>query len=96
MTLDDLDTKLEELSQEILANCKKITATEAGLDRRCQSLWVCPEDRFIVTMHPKELNYYGGFEYIDPAFVRSLGYCTLYFEEDRGDDRVTRVFENML
>ena len=94
MTLDDLDTRLEELTQEMLKDCKEVTADKAGLNPRCYELFVA--DDFIATRHATALNYYGGFEYVASSFIRQVGEYTLYFVEDgTGDteDRVQKVID---
>lgn len=74
---------IAELEERIEQECTTVYASELGLDSRCGPILVGPD--YIATRNRRALDYYGGFEYVDPAYVTPVGTLTLYHEED---DRV--------
>ena len=78
-TLDLIESAMTAIEHD----CELIPAHKLGLDPRCGFVYV-GED-FVATRHPRELDYYGGFEYTDPEYTVRLGEWKLYF---RGDSRI--------
>ena len=67
----------------------RVHATDLGLDERCGKLWV--DDTCIVCdeNNLRALSYYGGFEYIDDEYKKTLnGYTIFTVSGDKDDDRV--------
>ena len=70
----------------IVHDCELVPAHKLGLDRRCGFLYV-GED-FVASTRPRELDYYGGFEYVDSECTFPLGTWKLYFKGDRRIDNL--------
>lgn len=70
----------------IVHDCELVPAHKLGLDRRCGFLYV-GED-FVASTRPRELDYYGGFEYVDSKCTFPLGTWKLYFKGDRRIDNL--------
>ena len=83
MDIPSIIETLQTLQDQVESDCELIPAHELGLDPRCGFVYV-GED-FVATRHPRELDYYGGFEYTDPEYTVRLGEWKLYF---RGDSRI--------
>ncbi len=79
MEWDIIQDKLAELEEAITEHCQKVGAQELGLDYRCGQVFV--GQGYLATHNPRQLEYYGGFEYIDRAFVTTVGSLTLYAQE---------------
>ena len=79
-TLNDLMDDLATLRAEILESCDLYPATDYGLDARCGPIYSTEE--YLATDNRRLLDYYGGFEYVDPACVIQLGGLTIYTIED--------------
>jgi len=75
-TLDDILGALAELDESIRSAVTPHCPTAAGLDIRCGTIYL-GED-FLATKHRRSLDYYGGFEYIEPEYVTVVGEWTLY------------------
>lgn len=83
MNINQLIELVESAHAAIEHDCELIPAHELGLDLRCGSIYV-GED-FVATSRPRELDYYGGFEYVDSEYTLRLGEWKLYF---KGDSRI--------
>ena len=83
MDFSTIQDTLLQLQDEIESSCRRVPAHELGLDPRCGTVYV-GED-FVATPNPGTLDYYGGFEYIDPEYTIRLGEWKLYF---KGDSRI--------
>ena len=80
-TLDEVFDDLATLQAEILEGCDLYPAADYGLDPRCGQIY-CTEE-YLVTKKRRFLDYYGGFEYVDPACIITIGDLTLYSIEDQ-------------
>lgn len=87
MNIHQIIETLYALQDQVESDCELIPAHELGLDSRCGSVYV-GED-FVATSCPRELDYYGGFEYIDPEYTIRLGEWKLYFKGDRRIDNLS-------
>jgi hypothetical protein len=77
MTFDDLQEALAALSDSLdLERLENHT-----LDRRVGPLWTDPERTMIASINRRTLDYYGGFEYIDPEYIVEVGEWTCYSRE---------------
>ena len=90
MTLNDIFDELATLRAAILESCDLYPAIDFGLDARCGSLYASED--YLVTTNRKSLDYYGGFEYVDPACVIQVGDLTVYSTED---DRVLQAMTTL-
>lgn len=85
MDIDELKGQLEELATELLEDAVgQFTAKECGLDKRasCYTLWVSDTWIACVASQDRNLQYYGGFEYVDKGFRQELGDYVIYFADD--------------
>lgn len=85
MTFDDIYYQLQELADQF--ELKEVTT---NLDPRVGTLWTDEDRSMIATMNRRQLDYYGGFEYIPPEYVLTVGHWTLYSAEH---DRVADALE---
>ncbi len=83
MSVHDLVVEVEEKVQGIILSFTEVTPEELGLDTRCAYKLYINED-FIACRDSdkRNLNYYGGFEYVDSQCVYSLGNFHFYSIED--------------
>lgn len=66
----------QELADQATKNGTVWPAEKLGLDRRCGEVIV--GETWIATCDPRTLDYYGGFEYIDPEHRLTLGDTVFY------------------
>jgi len=90
MNYDQILGKAEDLQEEIVSGCILTNAEELGLHPRCGELWVCPE--FIATNRRGELDYYGGFEYIEDQYVIQIWGLTVYSKEASRVSELLQVY----
>ena len=90
MTYDDIYEAVEELRERIVSSTEPVEPQTVGLDRRCGPVLV-GED-FVATCMPKQLDYYGGFEYVTEG-VMAIGEMKVYFAE--GNDRVQTILDQL-
>jgi len=86
MDIHQIIETLQTLQAQVESDCELIPAHELGLDPRAGFLYV-GED-FVATSRPRELDYYGGFEYVDSEYTLRLGEWKLYF---KGDHRIDNL-----
>lgn len=86
MDWDTIQDALSEVDQQIADAVTPHKAEDAGLDRRCGMIYL-GED-FLATRDRRLLDYYGGFEYVDPECIQQVGGWTLYSADD---DRVLQA-----
>ena len=80
-SFDDITDALSELEDRILSACTPHDPELAGLDIRCGQIYV-GED-FIASTRPRELDYYGGFEYVDSDYTLTIGqFLKIYSIQD--------------
>ena len=89
-SFDDITEALSELEDRILSACTPHDPELAGLDIRCGQIYV-GED-FIASTRPRELDYYGGFEYVQAEHVLVLGKMKVYSIES---ERVARCLATL-
>lgn len=75
-TLNDILDALAELDESISNSVTSHHPSAAGLDSRCGTVY--QGEDFLATKHRRSLDYYGGFEYIEPEYVTVVGEWTLY------------------
>lgn len=87
MLYDLIEQMGQQIQEHLENNAQEVAAENVGLDRRCGNIWIC-DDCVVIPRHMKgTVEYYGGFEYIDPSYVSQVGDWVVYFTEG-GDDRV--------
>ena len=92
MTYDDIYDETEALCAKIMETTTPVSATNVGLDRRCQTLLI--GDGFVASTFPKALDYYGGFEYIEEGVI-SIGIMKVYDARNQGVQDVLDRFSNL-
>jgi hypothetical protein len=90
--LQDLIDQVNDMVEELLNNADKKSASELGLDVRAsyQKLFVTPEFIAVLKANDNNLQYYGGFEYVDKECRKEFGDYVFYMAED---DRVAGHLE---
>jgi hypothetical protein len=88
MDYQTLAERLEELVEEIVNDTTPVPAEKLGLDGRCGPVLV--GNGFIASMMPRQLDYFGGFEYVDAEHRHVIGGLTIYSDES---DRVLNALE---
>jgi len=62
---------------------KQVTAKELGLDpRAAYKLWATNDCIIVPKSEDRNLQYYGGFEYVDKECRKEVGDYVFYFSED--------------
>ena len=83
MSVHDLVVEVEEKVEGIILSFTEVRPEELGLDTRCAYKLYINEDYIACRDSDKRnLNYYGGFEYVDSRCVFSLGNFHFYSIED--------------
>lgn len=80
--IDELvDTVNDMMRHFVTENAECVPAKELGLDSRCGELWVTA-NAIICDDDPRNLNYYGGGEYVESESVVRVGDYTVYMDTD--------------
>lgn len=87
-TWNQIENALCELEDRVEEALTPVNASECGLDPRCGPLFRGQD--FLATRNRSSLDYYGGFEYVDSEYIRSVGHWTLYSSEH---DRIACALE---
>lgn len=85
MTFDELRDRTTELAEEMLSDATETSAKTFGLDPRAgYQLWLTAEHDAIGVTKARDgqLQYYGGFEYVDKDCRFELGDYVFYSAED--------------
>jgi len=88
-TCDMIDCINEVVERNIRSNFEQTSAVKLGLDIRAGYRIFVNRD-YIATSNRRELDYYGGFEYVDRDSVTVIGDYTFY---DSNDERVSDCIE---
>lgn len=93
MEFDNIDEMIDTVNDKVLENVKnlmtEVRADKVGLDHRAGWVYVNKE---YIAVHggASSLDYYGGFEYIDPDHTFTCGDFKFYSAES---DRVRECIE---
>ncbi len=92
----DLIDMVCEISEDYVKGMTHIPAQEAGLDRRCGYIYIDDDCIAVRWGNPnRNIRYYGGFEYVDPEFVKEMGDYVFYTADQNSDEddpcRITRA-----
>ena len=91
-TYEFLDTLNDQVFAHVMTNMREVNATQLGLDARAgHQLFIDDMCVAINRAHDRNLQYYGGFEYIDKSLRETHGNYVFYFVND--DDEYCRVRE---
>mgnify|MGYP003140703993 CR=1 FL=1 len=98
MKLWELEIQINELVSKYLeeSGAVEVFANELGLDYRIGRVYVSLEEDWVaVKGGTRMIEYYGGFEYIDPEFKTAIGCVTFYEEADRVSSCLEHYRENL-
>ncbi len=77
----ELEQKIEELLEEYMAfsGAVRVSAEDVGLDVRCGFVWISTDENWLaVAGSTRNIDYYGGFEYIDEQAKKTIDRYTFY------------------
>ena len=95
MPLVDFLDEVNNAFRNLIKGLDRVNPQEIGLDGRSSygPLWI-NEDYIITTeASARQLNYYGGFEYVEKDCVQKIGDYVLYSREDSRVDGHIRRWE---
>lgn len=91
MNVFELLDQVNEMVEEMISEMTKTNSSKLGLDYRASPvLWVDEDCIIVEKYHDRTLQYYGGFEYVNPEYRKDLGDYVIYLY---GDDRVTECID---
>jgi hypothetical protein len=92
-TLDMIDSVNEVVERNIRTKFNQVPASDVGLDNRCGRVLVDAADEVIAVPNHnlRDINYYGGFEYIKEGDGRTTVGDYTFFTSDNA--RVNDCFE---
>lgn len=84
-TLDEVAA----MSDALIDNATRVAASRLGLDERCLDLYIMPGAIAVPGYADQRLQYYGGFEYVDPQHRHVMGDWVFYdWQDDRVEEHV--------
>lgn len=90
--LEDFATKLDELVDEEMV---EVNARQLGLDIRAGGRLYIDSNHIIVeSSSDRNLQYYGGFEYVDPRSRMEIGNYVIYSRHDGDGCRVGECLDH--
>lgn len=93
--IDNLREEIESQVEDIIDFYTEVLPEDLGLDRRAAYRLFVNEDYIAVANRDRRtIDYYGGFEYVDPDNVFTLGNYTFYGRNDsRVEDHLETYFQ---
>ena len=92
MINDILETAVQAINEAIEQHGAEVTGADLGLDPRALHRGHIVDDVLIVRKSAdRNLQYYGGFEYVEDAARTTIGDYVIYARE--GDERINEAFE---
>lgn len=78
---------IEEFEQQIkdyVSKLPEVQSSQLGLDKRCGLIFVDEESDALIVQcrNDRMLQYYGGFEYVNPECRMTVGSYVIYFGDD--------------
>lgn len=92
-SINELLSEIEAMVEEYVSTMDYVRAERCGLDARCGRIYVGKEGIAVNKGSDRTLQYYGGFEYVDPDYRHEQGGYVFY---STGDDRVQEHVEAFL
>jgi len=84
--LDTINDAKESFERQ-LEDLACVIGEDVGLDNRCGDMWVDLENRLIISNQVRQLQYYGGFEYIsEENKIIFMDYTIYMAESDYGEE----------
>lgn len=81
--IEDLNEKMERRVFDM--NSLMCSSKDIGLDARCGRIFIDEECIIVSKNNRRQIDYYGGFEYVDKEFIQEIGNYVIYLN---GDERV--------
>lgn len=79
----DIMLEAEQQMSELAQKSKEVKPGDLGLDWRAgQCLWVVNGGILVLENYDRNLQYYGGFEYVDKDYRFQVGKWVFYMAED--------------
>jgi tetrahydromethanopterin S-methyltransferase subunit H len=77
---EQIQEQVNELVENALFDCHKmVNGQRTGIDERAlYNCWYNDHEVIVLTRNAKALDYYGGFEYVDPEYRMVIGNYTVY------------------
>jgi len=89
-----LDNMTDMIEEYVLKQTEVVRPPRLGLDNRCGSLYVNEDCIIVPTYNDKQLQYYGGFEYVSKEYRFEVpGYVIYTGEDDRVRGCIDRYLE---
>lgn len=87
----EAETRMEQAVNDL----PKVCASKLGLDKRAGSVWVDEDNELIIARGygVRNLEYYGGFEYVDKGSVHQIDNFKIYTTMD---NRVVDALDHYL
>jgi hypothetical protein len=91
----ELDDKINTMVESYVADeCKEGDSKKTGLDERAFGLFWYNFDCIVIPADRRQrLDYYGGFEYVEPEHVKQYGEYVIYSAES---ERVADVIDSIV
>lgn len=80
--------QIRDAANTLVDSFTRVPASELGLDPRCGALFIDEDGQYLAVPRSRKrtIDYYGGFEYVDPDAVTIFGDWVLY--DSNMDERV--------
>lgn len=96
-TISNFITNTDNAASKLINTMLEVLPEDIGLDRRAgYRLYICEDGLAIAKKDDPNLQYYGGFEYIDKEYRREYGDWVIYTlgdEDERVEDCLKRFYE---
>jgi len=84
---EDINPKI----RDFVYGLPKVSAKAVGLDERCGMVYVADDAIICYQGNDRQLQYYGGFEYVDTDYRMAAGDFVFYFSDD---ERVSNCLDH--
>ena len=96
-TISNFITNTDDAASKLIDSMLEVLPEDIGLDRRtAYRLYICEDGLAVHKKEDKNLQYYGGFEYIDKEFRREYGDWVIYTlgdSDERVEDCLKKFYE---
>lgn len=93
----EMAEKFDRQFADWVATLAEVLPEDLNLDRRCgYRLYVADDGIVVHRMHDKNLQYYGGFEYVNKDFRHVYGDWIFYSAQDNRVNEALAYFEGEL
>lgn len=96
-TISNFITTTDSLVSNLISSMLEVLPEDIGLDRRtAYRLYICEDGLAVSKKDDANLQYYGGFEYIDKEFRKEYGDWVIYTlgdSDERVEDCLKKFYE---